>query len=489
MSKRFTLATRVVVFFLAAISAAGSPAKSFAQSFASGVDLGWLTQLESLGYTYEDQTQTQMNAMQILKNHGVNAVRVRTFVNPTITAGVLGVGNNNQAGSIALAQAANSMGLEVMIDFHYSDTWADPGHQAIPAAWSSFSYAQMETALYNYTFNFMTALLAAGVTPKWVQVGNEIDNGMLLPIGSTSNFTQLTGLINNGYNAVKAVSPSTQVIIHHSTLSGLSSFESFFDTLKADGGEFDIIGASYYDGPGTLATITSNMDTLASRYGKPIMICEIGHTYSDYMGGADDVKSAIEAVKSIPNGSGLGVFYWEPDGPDDSTTGDYSLGAVSEPSSKLLQFTPAMDQYLFTGGTSGNQIIDPTFSTALNGWQITTNNIGSVYSQPGGLGTEMSFWKTTAYNSTAWQDVTALPDGSYTMSAWIENGGGQTSATMFAWPTGGSEISINIPTENAWTEIQIPNIQITQGEIYLGFSIDANAGDWTNIEQVQFTLN
>jgi arabinogalactan endo-1,4-beta-galactosidase len=201
------------------------------------------------------------------------------------------------------------------------------------------------------------------------------------------------------------------------------------------------------------------------------------------------VKSAIEAVKSIPNGRGLGVFYWEPDGPDDSTTGDYSLGAVSEPSSKLLQFTPAMDQYLFTGGTSGNQIIDPTFSTALNGWQITTNNVGSVYTQAGGLGTELSFWKTTAYNSTVWQDVTALPNGTYTMSAWIENGGGQTSATMFAWPTGGSEVSINIPAESTWTEIQIPNIQITEGEIYLGFSINANAGNWTNVEQVQFTLN
>jgi len=489
MPNRLNRASRVIVFILAALCAAGSPAKSFAQTFANGVDVGWLTQLESLGYSYEDQTQTRLNALQILKNHGVNAVRVRTFVNPTITSGVLGVGDNNQAGSIALAQAANSLGMSVMIDFHYSDTWADPGHQTIPAAWSGETYAELETSVYNYTDGFMKALLAAGVTPKWVQVGNEINSGLLWPTGEYTNFTQLAGLINSGYNAVKAVSPSTEVVIHLATLSNLSDFEWFFDTLKADGGKFDVIGASYYDGPGTLATITTNLNTLAARYSKPVMICEIGHTESDYIGSADDVKSAIEALKAVPDSRGLGLFYWEPDAPDDSSTSDYTMGAVSEPSSKLLQFTPAMDQFLFTGNTTGNQIIDPTFATALNGWQITTNNVGSVYTQSGGLGTELSFYKSTAYNSTVWQDVTALPNGTYTMSAWIENGGGQTTAQMFTWPTGGSETTINIPTESTWTEIQIPNVQITEGEIYLGFAINAKAGNWTNIEQVEFTEN
>ena len=124
-----------------------------ATATVNGADVGWLTQLESMGYTYVDSSGASMSALQILKNHGVNTIRIRTFVNPTITSGVLGVGNTDQAGSIALAVLANSMGFKIMIDFHYSDTWADPGHQTTPAAWSTETYAQLQTSVYNYTYS------------------------------------------------------------------------------------------------------------------------------------------------------------------------------------------------------------------------------------------------------------------------------------------------------------------------------------------------
>jgi arabinogalactan endo-1,4-beta-galactosidase len=314
-------------------------------AIAVGADVGWLTQLESLGYSYVDQTGTAMSALQILKNHGVNTIRIRTFVNPAITAGALGVGDTDQAGSIALAKLASSMGFQIMIDFHYSDTWADPGHQAIPAAWAAQSYAQVQASVYNYTFSFMTALVAAGVTPQWVQVGNEIDGGMMWPMGASSNFSQLTGLINNGYKAVKAVSPSTLVVIHLSTISDLTHFEWFFDALVANGGQFDVIGGSYYDGPTTIATVASNLNTLAARYGKPVMICEIGHASSDVPGSGNDIATAIQAMKAVPNQRGLGVIYWEPEAPDDATTGGYSMGAVTENPGKILQFTSAINSF------------------------------------------------------------------------------------------------------------------------------------------------
>ena len=298
-----------------------------------------------MGYTYVDSTGTATNALQILKNHGVNAIRIRTFVNPAITAGALGVGDDDQAGSIALAKLAASMGFQIMIDFHYSDTWADPGHQSIPAAWAGQSYAQVQTSVYNYTSNFMTALVAAGVTPQWVQVGNEIDGGMLWPVGASLNFAQLTGLINSGYSAVKAISATTQVVVHLSTISDLGHFESFFDALVANGGHFDVIGGSYYDGPGTITTVASNLNTLAARYGKPVMICEIGHSSSDGGGSGSDIATAIQAMKAVPNQRGLGVFYWEPEAPDDATTDGYSMGAVSESVGKVLQFTSAIGSF------------------------------------------------------------------------------------------------------------------------------------------------
>jgi arabinogalactan endo-1,4-beta-galactosidase len=310
-----------------------------------GANVGWLTQLENMGYTWTDSTGASGSALQILKNHGVNTIRIRTFVNPTITSGVLGVGDNDQAGSIALAKQASSMGFKFVIDFHYSDTWADPGHQTTPAAWANDSYAQLQTDVYNYTYGFMTALAAAGIYPQYVQVGNEINSGMLWPVGSYTNFTQLAGLINSGYSAVKAVSSSTQVVIHLAGISNLSDFEWFFDALAAAGGNFDVIGGSYYDGPGNITTVAANLQTLAARYNKPVMICEIGYLYSDPTDAYTDVQGAIQAMNAVPNSMGLGVIYWEPEAPNDSSTADYTMGAVTEGSGKVLQFTTAINAF------------------------------------------------------------------------------------------------------------------------------------------------
>ena len=459
-------------------------AKASTPIFANGADVGWLTQLESMGYSYVDETNTQMSALQILKNHGVNTIRIRTFVNPTITPGVLGVGNNDQSGSIALAQLAKSMGFQIMIDFHYSDTWADPGHQVTPAAWSGESYSQLESSVYSYTYNFMTALAADSIYPEWVQVGNEIDNGMLLPTGSTANFSQLAGLINSGYNAVKAVSSSTQVIVHLSTISNLSHFETFFDALQSNGGQFDVIGVSYYDGPNNITAVAANLNTLAARYSKPVMICEIGHASNDWDGSNQTVRSALQAVQAVPNARGLGVIYWEPEAPNNPDTSNYSLGAAFIATGKVVQFNSAIDPFLFAVGST-NQIIDPGFLSGLNGWQISTAaSYGAAYTQPGYQGQELSFWSQGAYKTTVWQTATALPNGTYTLTAWVQNGGGQNSATMFAWPNGGNQISVNLPVSGSWTRVKIPGIAVANGRVYLGFSVDANAGNWTNVGAV-----
>ena len=335
-----------------AASAAYTISSTTATATVVGADVGWLTQLESMGYTWTDTTGASGSALQILKNHGINTIRIRTFVNPTITTGVLGVGNLDQAGSIALAKTASAMGFKIMIDFHYSDTWADPDHQTTPAAWTNDTYSELQTDVYNYTYNFMTALVAAGVTPQYVQVGNEINTGLLWPIGSVgstttngNDFTHIAGLINSGYNAVKAVSSTSQVVIHIAGISNLSDFEWFFDGLKAAGANFDVIGASYYDGPSNITTVAANLKTLAARYSKPVLICEIGYSYSDPTDAYTDVQGAIQAMNAVPSDMGLGVIYWEPEAPDDASTDNYTMGAVTEGSGKVLQFTTAINAF------------------------------------------------------------------------------------------------------------------------------------------------
>ena len=183
-----------------------APAQAAAPLSIRGADLSTLQRAEDLGARYSNQNGTQGDAMQILKAAGMNYVRLRVWVNPAS-------GYNNQAKVVAFGKQVKAAGLKLLVDFHYSDTWADPGKQFTPAAWNGHSLSQLETDVYQYTFNVCNALKAAGATPDMVQVGNEINGGMLWPVGKltggTGGWSNLAGLLISGYNAVKAVSSST----------------------------------------------------------------------------------------------------------------------------------------------------------------------------------------------------------------------------------------------------------------------------------------
>ncbi|MCB0443675.1 MAG: glycosyl hydrolase 53 family protein [Flavobacterium sp.] len=302
--------------------------KNTAQEFAKGADVSWLPQMEATGYQFYDTDGTKKDALLLLKERGMNTVRLRVFVNPSDDPQS---GHCSKEETVAFAVRAQKMGFRIMIDFHYSDSWADPSKQNKPAAWKDLPFPKLADAVYNHTFEVMTALQKANVKTEWVQVGNEIPGGMLWPDGSTTNWKQLGILLNNGYAAVKAVDQSIKVIVHLDEGDNIEKFRTFFDNATAQKVQYDVIGLSYYpfwvkkDYTETIANLTFNLNDLVKRYNKEVMIVEVGGEYDKIENTKGLLEATIRAVKNVPNNKGLGVLYWEPQG--EKSWSGYSLSA------------------------------------------------------------------------------------------------------------------------------------------------------------------
>jgi arabinogalactan endo-1,4-beta-galactosidase len=306
-------------------------------NFIKGADVSWLTQMEANGIKFYDSTGTQMDCMQVLKGVGINAIRLRAWVNPSD-------GWCNTHDLVTKALRAKSLGFKILIDFHYSDVWADPGHQTKPVAWDSLAFSTLDSTLYNYTFHVLDTLKTNGIIPQWVQVGNETNDGMLWEDGRAStNAQNFASLILAGYNAVKAVNDSIKVIVHISNGFDNSLFRWVFDSLQTYGAKWDIIGVSLYPSAANWQTLDqqclANMNDMVSRYGKPVMVCEVGMDVTAVSACESFLADIITKTKSVANNNGLGVFYWEPE--SYNSWQGYTLGAfdnTGKPTAALNAF-------------------------------------------------------------------------------------------------------------------------------------------------------
>jgi arabinogalactan endo-1,4-beta-galactosidase len=292
-------------------------------TFVRGADISWLTQMESSGRKFYNSAGTEQDCIQILKALGMNTIRLRVWVDPLN-------GWNGQNDVIAKAVRAKNLGMKVMIDFHYSDSWADPGQQTKPAAWSSLDFASLKQSLISHTSTVLNGLKSAGVTPAWVQVGNETNDGMLWPDGKAStNMANFAQLVNAGYTAVKSVDPSIKVIVHISNGWDNSLFRWIFDGLKNNGAQWDLVGMSLYPSSTNWSTLNSqcltNMNDMVSRYNKEVMVVEVGMSWDQAAACNSFLSDLITKVKSVPNGKGIGVLYWEPESYNNWQ--GYTLGA------------------------------------------------------------------------------------------------------------------------------------------------------------------
>lgn len=307
-------------------------------SYARGADVSWLTEMEGSGKKFYNNDGVAQDLLKVLAGKGVNAIRLRVWVNPATDWSAM-------ADVLAKAKRVKAANMRLMVDFHYSDTWADPGHQAKPSAWSTQNMEALKTSVYNHTVEVLTLLKDNKIIPEWVQVGNETNNGMLWDQGKASvNMKNFAELVLSGYNAVKSVNPDSKVIVHISNGYDNALFRWMFDGLKNNGAKWDVIGMSLYpsaaDWSAKNTQCLANMNDMVTRYGSEVMICEIGMPASEPVAAKAFISDLLAKNKSLPNNKGLGVFYWEPQ--SYGNWNGYGLGAFDDTGKP----TVAMDAFL-----------------------------------------------------------------------------------------------------------------------------------------------
>lgn len=290
--------------------------------FIRGADISVQTRQEADGVVYREYGIAD-DVLNIFKNHDLNWIRIRIFNSPS--GSEYGVCQNLDYVT-TLGARVKAAGFKFLLDFHYSDTWADPSHQTKPAAWSSLSQSQLVTAIHDYTRDVISHLRDNNAMPDMVQIGNEINCGMLWPNGNccNGNWTNLVQLINSaraGVNDGRGSEPMPKIMIHVADIKsggGTSTTQWFFDNLIAYGAQFDVIGQSFYpEWHGTLDDLTTNLNFMAGRYSQEIVIAEAGDYYTGSTGKTPESQKVyldglIQRIQAVPGGKGIGVFYWEP---------------------------------------------------------------------------------------------------------------------------------------------------------------------------------
>lgn len=313
---------RLLPPLLAAILPWLSCARMNAADYAIGADLSFLKQAEDKGAVFKDNG-TNKPGFQIFRDHGYNWVRLRLFHTPSQLP-------NNLEYTIAMAKEARKLGLRVLLNYHYSDTWADPQKQTQPKAWQGKSHPELVQAVFEYTRDTIAAFREAGVLPDMVQVGNEITPGMLWPDGKLPenwpNFAELVKAGINGVDAGRANGPRPRIMIHIDKGGDKKTTRYFFDKLISFGIEFDVIGQSYYPWwHGTLLDLRENLDFMAKEYHKDIVLVEVAYCWrpTQYRskpapfeespaGQREFFDEVNRLVMNTPDHRGAGVFWWEP---------------------------------------------------------------------------------------------------------------------------------------------------------------------------------
>lgn len=304
--------------------------------FVKGMDVSMIKELESFGASYYLAGERR-ELFDILQRCGVNMIRLRIWLDPYDEDGnPYGGGMNDLPTTIELAKRAARSGLSLLLDFHYSDFWADPAKQIKPKSWKELQGIALETAVYLHTVNTLKAMKNEGLVPEMIQIGNEITNGLLWPDGHADNPEAMISLLQVGIRGAREICPDAKIMFHLDFGTDNSMYRKWFDRIAPYHPDFDVIGMSYYPHwNGSLQQLLDNMNDVSGRYDKDIIVAEtsIGYT-TDSLGCRGIVfseeqekatgypattegqeaflKDLFRTVRSVKNNRGIGVFYWEP---------------------------------------------------------------------------------------------------------------------------------------------------------------------------------
>lgn len=532
----------VVGLFVSLVSVALGTKQVEAKELIRGADISILADMEKSGAGYYENG-VKKDALQILKNNGVNYVRLRLWQDPYDDQGnSYGAGTNDLNTTIALAKRAKNLGLKVLLDFHYSDFWVDPGKQNLPKAWENYSFEQLDAALYGYTKSVLTEMKNNGVYPDMVQIGNELNSGMLWPYGKSwgeggGEFDRLATFLKSGIRGVKETQPvDTPIMLHLADGGDTDVFTWWFDEITKRGVDYDLIGLSYYPyWHGSMNALQTTMNTISARYDKEVNVVETayGHTTAnaDSMpnafgpeqeiaggyaatpaGQREYLNDLVTRIQTVPNEKGNGFFYWEPLwyngnvswataagmnylGVQSQTGNEWDNQAMFDFNGQALPSLKAFQE----AGRQQNILKNPSFendgftNTPAN-WSVWRGNgaaIDTMKTETGGFSGayKATFWDDQAYQMSIYQTVNGLSKGTYTLTAYTMAGGDLTASQMYVKNHGGKELKASITKSGEWTKVTIKDIPVTSGTSEIGIYVDAKAQGWVSVDHVTFVKN
>lgn len=320
-----------------------NPIPTLRDDFAMGVDASMIHTVEQNGGVYYNENGQEQDVFQIMAANGVNFFRVRIWNSPRNLFGdVYGGGSVDTAQAILMSKRAQAANMNVMVDLHYSDFWADPGTQRTPTRWAGKSLTDLSSEVEQFTVQVLNDFKNAGVDVQAIQIGNEINNGLLFPVGQINwsnpqqSFDNVATLIKAGIRGAKTVNPDILTMIHLAEGGSFDVFNAFFSAMDSRQVNYDLIGASYYPFyHGTLDNLRHNLNSTAAKFKKPVIIAETSygftgesHTYANHIyntqmedagkyktsiqGQATALRDVVQILADVPEKRGAGVFYWEP---------------------------------------------------------------------------------------------------------------------------------------------------------------------------------